>query len=155
MKGLLEEIDLMIDKNCKKEVEEKRKRLSHYHISGVRLGLVFRGHWNDPQLHPNIGKYSNGGVGNFVGVLNYRIRGGDSFLENHLRTCNKKASYISKTSQNELINCCGNHIKDELVKKIKENRFFSILVDEASDCSNQEQLSLVIKFVDGSGEIRE
>ena len=38
---------------------------------------------------------------------------------------------------------------------MKENRFFSILADEASDCSNQEQLSLVIRFVDGSGEIGE
>ena len=88
-------------------------------------------------------------------VVNYRIRGGDSVLENHLRTCSKNASYISKTSQNELINCCGNYIKDILVKEIKENRFFSVLADEASDCSNQEQLSLVIRFVDGSGEIRE
>ena len=33
--------------------------------------------------------------------------------------------------------------------------FFSILVDEASGCSNQEQLSLVIRFFDGSGEMRE
>ena len=145
----------MIDKNCKKKAEENRKRLSHYHIIRVRLGLVFRGHWDDPQLHPNIGEYSNGGVGNFVGVLKYRIRDGDSVLENHLRTCSKKASYISKTFQNELINCYGNHIKDKLVKEVKENIFFSILVDEASDCSNQEQLSLVTRFVDGSGEIRE
>ena len=61
----------------------------------------------------------------------------------------------SKTSQNELINCCGNYIKDILVKEIKQNRFFSVLADEASDCSNQEQLSLVTRFVDGSGEIRE
>ena len=28
MKGLVEEIDLMIDRNCKKEVEENRKRLA-------------------------------------------------------------------------------------------------------------------------------
>ena len=81
--------------------------------------------------------------------------GGDLVLENHLRTCSKNASYISKTSQNEPINCCGNYIKDILVKEIKESRFFSVLADEASDCSNQEQLSLVIRFVDGSGEIRE
>ena len=29
------------------------------------------------------------------------------------------------------------------------------MADEASDCSNQEQPPLVIKFVDGRGEIRE
>ena len=32
---------------------------------------------------------------------------------------------------------------------------FSILADEASDCSNQEQLSGVIRFVDGSREMKE
>ena len=69
-------------------------------------------------------------------VLNFRDRGGDSVLESHLRTCNKNASYISKTSQNELINCCGNYIKNILVKEVKENIIFSILADEASDCSN-------------------
>ena len=84
-------------------------------------------------------------------VLNCRVIGGDSVLQNHLRTCSKNASYISKTSQNKLLNCCGNYIKDILVKEIKENRFFSILADKASDCSNQEQLS----FVNGSVKIRE
>ena len=33
--------------------------------------------------------------------------------------------------------------------------FFSVLDDEASDCSSQEQLSLVIRFVNASGEIIE
>ena len=113
MKGLVEEIDLMIDKNCKKEVEENRKRLAPIIDTVIllgRLGLAFRGHRDDSQFHPNVGEYSSGGVGNFVELLNYRVRGGDSVLENHLRTCSKNASYISKTSQNELINCCGNYI---------------------------------------------
>ena len=152
MKALVEETDVMIDSNCKKEVEENRKILApiiDIVILLGRLGLAFRGHMDDSQFHPNVGEYSSDGVGNFVEVLNYRVRGGDLVLENHLRTCSKNASYISKTSQNELINCCGNYIKDILV------RFFSVLADEASDCSNQEQLSLVIRFADGSGEIRE
>ena len=108
MKGLVEEIDLMIDKNCKKEVEENRKRLApiiDIVILLVRLGLAFRGHRDDFQFHPNVGEYSSGGVGNFVELLNYRVRGGDSVFENHLRTCSKNGSYISETSQNELINC--------------------------------------------------
>ena len=40
-------------------------------------------------------------------------------------------------------------------RRSKKIDFFSILADEASDCSNQEQLSLVIRFVYGSVEIRE
>ena len=42
-----------------------------------------------------------------------------------------------------------------LSRRSKKIDFFSILADEDSDCSNQEQLSLVIRFLDGSGEIRE
>ena len=127
MKRLVEKIDFMIDRNCKKELEENRKRLAPIIDTVIflgRLGLAFKGHRDDSQFHPNVGEYSSGGVGNFVEVLNYRVRGGDSVLENHLRTCSKNASYISKISKNELINCCGNYIKDILVKKIKENRFF-------------------------------
>ena len=103
-----------------------------------RLGLGFRGHRDDSLFHPNVGENSSGGVGNFVEVLNYRVRGGDLVLEDHLRTCSKNASCISKTSQNELTNCCGNYIKDILVKEIKESRFFSVLADEASDRSSGE-----------------
>ena len=88
-------------------------------------------------------------------MFGYRVRGGDTELENHLKTCSRNASYISKTSQNELIYCCGKFIKDVLMKDIKESNFFSILTDEASDCSNQEQLSFALRFVDKDGEIRE
>ena len=123
----MEQIDLMIDRNCKNEVEENRKRLAPIIDTVIllgRLGLKFKGHRDDFHFHLNVGEYSSGGAGNFVEVLNYRVRGGDSVLENHLRTSSKNASYIFKTSQNELINCCGNYIKAVLVKEIKENRFF-------------------------------
>ena len=40
-------------------------------------------------------------------------------------------------------------------RRSKKIVFFSVLADKASNCSNQEQLSLAIRFVDGSGEIRE
>ena len=42
-----------------------------------------------------------------------------------------------------------------VVRKIKENQFFSILADEVSECSNQEQLSIVIRYVDSDCVIRE
>ena len=41
------------------------------------------------------------------------------------------------------------------IKGLKESKLFLILVDEASDCSNQEQLSFVLSFVDKDIEIRE
>ena len=100
-------------------------------------------------------KCKNGGVGNFIEFLQFRVRGGDKVLEQHLKNCSKNAGYISKTSQNDLISCCEQFITELVVRKIKENQFFSILADEASDCSNQEQLSLFVTYVDSDCAIKE
>ena len=160
LKGSGEEIEVMLTKSFDKEIQKNCSKLKPIVDSVIllgRLGLPFRGHRDDSQYHANVGEYSSGGEVNFIKCLGHRVRGGDTELENHLRTCSKNASYISKTSQNKLI-CycyCGKFIKDALIKDIKESKFFSILADKASDCSNQEQLSLVLRFVDKDGEIRE
>ena len=65
----------------------------------------------------------------------------DTELENHLKTCSKNASYVSKTSQKELICRCGKFIKDALIKVIKESKFVLSLADEGSECSNQGKSS--------------
>ena len=41
-----------------------------------------------------------------------------------------------------------------VVRKIKENHCFSILADKAFDCSNQEQLSRVVRYVDSDCVMR-
>ena len=51
-----------------------------------------------------------------------------------------------------MIACCGKFITELVVRKIKENQLFSILADEAS---NQEQLSLVIRYFDSDCVMRE
>ena len=88
---------------------------------------------------------SAGGFGNFAEFLQFTVRDGDKVLEQYLKNCRKNASYISKTSQNDLISCCGQFIIELVVRKIKENQIFSILAAQASDCSNPEQLSLVLR----------
>ena len=144
LKGSGEEIEAMLTKSFDKEIQKNCSKLKPINDSVIllgRLGPPFRGHRDDSHHHPNAGEYSSGGVGNFIECLGYRVRGGDTEVENHLKTCDKNAGYISKTSQNELI-YCGKFIKDAPIKDIKESKFFSILADEASDCSNQEQSSL-------------
>ena len=65
-----------------------------------------RGHRDDCQYHPEIGGYSTGQVGNFIDILNYGVCRGDKVLEEYLKT------YISKTSQNKIIDCCGKIITE-------------------------------------------
>ena len=49
------------------------------------------------------------------------------------------ASYVSKTTQNQLIQSCG---------EVKESMFFSVIAVQAAVCLNNEQMSLVLHFVD-------
>ena len=62
---------------------------------------------------------------------------------------------MSKTIQNELICLCGEEIVTGIISEVKESKVFSILADEVRDCSNTEQMSFVIRFVDKSCQIRE
>ena len=102
-----------------------------------------------------MGDYSTGGVGNFIELLNFRVRAGDTFLANHLNNAQKNATYISKETQNDLIECFGEIILYKIVNEVNCSKFFSILADEATDCSNKEQMSLVLRFVDQQNIIRE
>ena len=61
----------------------------------------------------------------------------------------------SKTIQNDIIACCGDHIREKILTEVRKAKYFSILADEVADVSNTEQLSLVLRFVDESNEIRE
>ena len=109
-KGSREVIEVMWTKGSDKEVQKNCSKLKLI-VDTVtllgRLDLPLRGHRDDSQYHPNVGEYSSGGVGNFTECLGYRVRGGDTKLESHLKSCTKNASYTSKTSYNELIYCCG------------------------------------------------
>lgn len=44
---------------------------------------------------------------------------------------------------------------EQIVAEIKDAKFFSIWADEATDCSNTEQMAVVIRFVDRTLTIRE
>ena len=43
---------------------------------------------------------------------------------------------------------------EQLVGKVKESRDYSILADEATDCSVKEQLALIFRFVNKENNIR-
>ena len=115
LKGSGEEIEFMLTKSSDNDVNKNRNKLNPIVDTVIllgRLGLSFRGHRDDSQYHPNVGEFSSGGMGTFVEYLGYRVTSGDTQLENHLKTCSKNPNYISKTSQNELIYCCGKFIKN-------------------------------------------
>jgi len=81
-------------------------------------------------------------------LLAFRVESGDSVLKEHLLTTSKKATYVSKEIQNELIQLCGNEILKHIVRKVRAAKYFAIIADETSDSSPREQLFLCIRYVD-------
>ena len=58
--------------------------------------------------------------------------------------------YLSHFLQNEMILLLSSNIRSIIVRKIKEAKYFAVLLDCISDSSHQEQMSLILRCVDGS-----
>jgi len=93
-------------------------------------------------------------MGNFIELVRFRAEN-DDVLRTYLETSPMNALYTSKTIQNEMIDVIGSAIEDQIIDEIQAAKFFTILADEVTDCSNLEQVSIVIRFVDGDKNIRE
>ena len=112
-----------------------------------RRGIALRGHRDDDthvELNTNMGNFYN------KELINFRVDAGDKVLQDHLKHCSKNASYISKTTQNELLYCIKIFIQNKIVDEIRRQPFgalFGYQYDEVTDSSNWEQLGLVIRYV--------
>ena len=83
---------------------------------------------------------------NFMSFLKYRAAA-DPDLQQHLKSCPKNAKYTSHRIQNELINLCGNQIKNKIIASIKTAGVFTVLADETADISCTEQVAICIRYV--------
>lgn len=113
-----------------------------------RNNIAFRGSRDEDPSNESL-------KGNFQALLYFRVESGDTVLQEHFETASRNATYVSKTIQNEMITTAGKYIKDQLSAEIRASKYFSVIADEATDVSNKENLSLVIRFVDSTQTIRE
>ncbi|XP_046861832.1 uncharacterized protein LOC124455167 [Xenia sp. Carnegie-2017] len=60
---------------------------------------------------------------------------------------------VSPDIQNDLIDCLDKIIEDEILKEIYCCTFLSIQVDEATDVSTKEQLSVIVRMDKGESVI--
>ncbi|XP_022169095.1 52 kDa repressor of the inhibitor of the protein kinase-like, partial [Myzus persicae] len=133
-----------------KKITENRERLKPIIQSIMFLGkqnIPLRGHRDDGALFANDNHHKMKNEGNFRELLRYRVKSGDKILEQHLLTTHSKATYINSNVQNQLIDCFKEEIQSEIIKEIKENRFYSIMFDETTDLSHVSQMSLVLRYV--------
>ena len=115
-----------------------------------KQNISLRGHRDDASY---LDTHYN--CGNFQALLDFRANSGDNILKDHFKHMKKNATYRSKTIQNELIDACGEYIRDKILTEIRAAKFFSFSCDEVADCSNEEQLAIVLRFVDQKCDIRE
>ncbi|KAL5502237.1 hypothetical protein EMCRGX_G008978 [Ephydatia muelleri] len=142
---------LRIDNRINAERAQRGKE-NRFNIRSIvetvrRQGIAFRGHRDDC---PDVQDDPNGNHGNFLALLNFRIQAGDRVLEEHLKNSASNALYTSKTVQNELIVICGDIIRNKILAKVRQAKYFSIIADEATDVAtdvaNDEQLSICICY---------
>ena len=68
-------------------------------------------------------------------------------LENHIRVTEmQEFKNTSEQSQREMRLLLGQLIKDKLIQRVKDAKWFSILVDAVTDCATLEQLLIYVAF---------
>ena len=136
-KGREVPVSKMIDSNYKTIVKKARETIAPI-VDTVKLcgrqNIPLRSHKDSGKNQPELGESGFTNTGNFIELPNYRIKGGDKALENHIRCAEQSAKYTSPEIQNNLILCCGDLIVEKLVVDVKKSKYDNILADEATDC---------------------
>ncbi|XP_060858110.1 zinc finger MYM-type protein 1-like isoform X1 [Metopolophium dirhodum] len=140
-----------IDSERMKQIEENRKRLIPIIECVMLCGqqeIALRGHRDYGPIC--FSSESNENEGNFRAILKYKAKDID-YMKTYLETGSKN-KYISNRTQNEIIETCGDIILKKIVQIVNKSGFFSVLVDETTDVSVKEQLTLCVRYLSGSGE---
>ena len=85
--------------------------------------------------------------GNFQALLNFRVDAGDTVLGEHLATASRNATYTSSVIQNQVIDVLADQVRQKIIGNVQVAKWFSV-IDEVTDVSNKEQLSLVLRYVE-------
>ena len=103
-------------------------------ITCGRQNIALRGHRDDSKYY--IGDDTTN-PGNCIEIVKYGARCGN-LMDELFKDCPSNQTYRSKTIQNEILEICGEMITEVLAGEIKDAKFFSILVDKATDFANVE-----------------
>uniref|UniRef100_A0A667XPW6 TTF-type domain-containing protein n=1 Tax=Myripristis murdjan TaxID=586833 RepID=A0A667XPW6_9TELE len=148
------ELDMRLKKNATidqqalalMEAEKKRwqdvlKRLFSITLSLATRNLPFRGSSQSLYQQDN---------GNFLKEVEL-LAEFDSVIQRHVAKVTDEASrthYLGQQTQNEIIQIISSQIVQAIVAKIKEAKYYAIILDCTPDISHKEQMSLVVRIVE-------
>lgn len=139
-------IDFIINKNSNEIMKDQMYKIRVIIETILLCGrqeIALRGNNDSGGLSFNVHENE----GNFRALLKYRSQG-DHTLMKSISESSKNATYFSPQIQNEIIDIIGEYIQEQIIKDVRESRFFSLLADETTDISGKEKLSLCIRFYD-------
>ncbi|KAI5318135.1 hypothetical protein L3X38_037843 [Prunus dulcis] len=143
-----EHIEKVIHKQPKDQILKNRLRLKAT-IESVRWltfqACAFRG--NDESI-------DSMNRGNFIELIKYTAQWNDKVAEVVLENAPRNAKYTAPSIQKQVLHILADKVINKIRDKVGESTY-CILVDEAKDASNREQMAIVLRFVDKDGFVRE
>ncbi|XP_029767240.1 glucose-6-phosphate exchanger SLC37A1-like [Terrapene carolina triunguis] len=121
------------------------KRMVDVVIFLSERNLAFRG------SNEKLGDPSNG---NFLGLFELLAKY-DAVLSELLQRIKKAEThvqYLSPQIQNELIQLVASNIQEANIGQLKKAKYYSVILDCTPDVSHEEQMSVVLRFVEFNGE---
>ena len=108
-------------------------------------GCAFRGH--DESMNST-------NRGNFIEMIKLQVKVNQEIAGIVLENSPQNAKYTSSRIQKELLNILANRVRANIREEVEDAKF-CILVDEAVDESNKEQMTIILRYVDSKGFVRE
>ena len=76
-------------------------------------------------------------------------------VQDYINKGPKNATYLSPDIQNLILQIMGKMIRGSICDEVQQAGYFSLLADETKDLSKQEQLAIVLTYLDKEGTINE
>ncbi|KAK1352231.1 Repressor of the inhibitor of the protein kinase-like protein [Heracleum sosnowskyi] len=148
LKNVTRHIDKVINCQSLEEVKKNRLRLRAT-IEGVRYlslqACALRGH-DESSTSRN--------RGNLIEIVKTFGRLSPDISNVVLENAPKNATYTSPKVQKDILHIFASKVRNKIRNEIGDSNF-CILVDDALDASQKEQIAIVLQFVDVYGVIRE
>ncbi|KAH9769035.1 TTF-type domain-containing protein [Citrus sinensis] len=148
LRNPIQHIDRLINAQTSQQLLENMLRLKTSIIPVkwlAKQACAFRGH--DESINSR-------NRGNFIELIKHSAECSKEIAQVILENAPSYAKYTSSDIQKELLNILANKVRNKIRRELGDGKF-CILVDEALDESDKEQMAIILRYVDCDGYIRE
>lgn len=131
------------------------------------IGLAFRGNGRENVINIDLNAensyFRSENEGNFIGMVKL-LAGENADLAAHIKKCQEKSAngrtchltYLSSRFINQALFVIRKHLVNEISSEIKRNGGrFGLLVDGSQDITTQEQISVVVRYINDANDVVE